>query len=154
MVRKSARFIDIFHCNNDEAKSMTGIEDEKQAVKELLSLGITLPVISMGERGLICGYKNSLYIFPPFRINLADATGAGDAFCAGVMRKIIDFKGRSLKKIFLLDENELMDAMLYGAAVGAVCVTAAGTTTNVCEQKVNELIKDQGHMILESVIKR
>ncbi|MBN2442111.1 MAG: carbohydrate kinase family protein [Spirochaetales bacterium] len=151
ILKKAASLIDIFHCNNAEAKAMTGIDNEAKVVKQLLSLGIKLPVVSTGEKGLVFGYNDALYTVPPFNVAVVEATGAGDAFCAGVMKKIIDLKGESLVSAFSFHEDELTDVILYGAATGAACVTAAGTTTHVDEQRVDELIKTQGRGILKGI---
>jgi sugar/nucleoside kinase (ribokinase family) len=143
-VKAACPFIDIFHCNNDEARLMTGSADENKVVRELLSRGIRLPVVSMGDRGLLFGYGESIYKLPPFKVPLADATGAGDAFCAGLMKKIIDLKGDSLQKVFSFQVDELREIFCYGAAAGAASVTAPGTTTNVTEQRVLSIIREQG----------
>jgi sugar/nucleoside kinase (ribokinase family) len=101
----------------------------------------------MGAQGLVFGYKESIYKLPPFRVTLTDATGAGDAFCAGIIKKIINLKGQSLKKSFCFQQHELRDIFLYGAAAGAASVTAAGTTTDVNEEYILSLIQAQGSLL-------
>jgi sugar/nucleoside kinase (ribokinase family) len=150
---RAAPLIDIFHCNNLEAAEMTGIKDVKDAVGELLSRGVKMVVVSMGDKGLVAGYGESTYSMSAFRVDTVDPTGAGDAFCAGMIRKLLELKGETLRKELKLDEKQLIEVLAYGEAAGAACVTAVGTTTAVEAAKVAELLKKQGSSVLSRVNK-
>jgi sugar/nucleoside kinase (ribokinase family) len=150
---RAAPSIDIFHCNNLEAAEMTGIKDVKDAVGELVSRGVKMAVVSLGDKGLVAGYGESTYSMPAFRVDTVDPTGAGDAFCAGMIKKLLELKGETLRKGLQLDEKQLMEVLVYGEAAGAACVTAVGTTTAVEGARVAELIKKQGASVLSRVSK-
>ncbi|MFB0562286.1 MAG: carbohydrate kinase family protein [Candidatus Lokiarchaeia archaeon] len=145
--------IDIFHCNNLEAAEMTGISDVQDAVENLVSRGVKLALVSMGDKGLVAGYGESVYKMPTFKVETVDPTGAGDAFCAGIIKKLLDLKGEALREELKLDEEQLIEVLTYGEAAGAVCVTAVGTTTAVDEAKVTELLKKQGSTVLPKINK-
>nr|MDO8082109.1 carbohydrate kinase family protein [Candidatus Freyarchaeota archaeon] len=150
---KAAPLIDIFHCNDREAAEMTGIRDVKDAAGELVNRGVEMAVVSMGEKGLVAGYRESVYSMPAFRVDTVDPTGAGDAFCAGIIKKLLELKGETLRKELKLDEKQLIEVLAYGEAAGAACVTAVGTTTAVEEAKVAELLKKQGNSVLSRASK-
>ncbi|MEX2724700.1 MAG: carbohydrate kinase family protein [Candidatus Freyarchaeota archaeon] len=149
----AAPLIDIFHCNNLEASEITGKKELRDAVKELANLGVKMAVVSMGDKGLVAAYEEEIYSMPAFKVDAVDPTGAGDAFCAGFIKKLLDLKGKTLKEGIKLDQNQLLEVLAYGEAAGAVCVTAPGTTTAVDKVKVEELLKEQGEKVQSKVKK-
>ncbi|MGQ9722174.1 MAG: carbohydrate kinase family protein, partial [Candidatus Jordarchaeum sp.] len=150
---EAAPLIDIFHCNNLEAAEMTGRKNVGDSVEELMSHGVKMVVVSMGDKGLVAGYGDSVYSMPGFQVDTIDPTGAGDAFCAGIIKKLLELKGKALRKEFKLDEKQFLEVLAYGEAAGAVCVTAVGTTTAVDGAKVTELLKKQGDSLLSRISK-
>jgi len=86
LILPSFRFMDIFHCNTDEAKGMTGKDDPNEAAEALISKGVQLAVISMGEKGLIAKTWNTTFEMPAFKVPVVDPTGAGDALCSGIIK--------------------------------------------------------------------
>jgi sugar/nucleoside kinase (ribokinase family) len=139
---------DIFHCNKDEAKAITGKDDPREAAKVMTDKGAQLVIISFGDRGLIAETKETLFEMPAFKVPVVDPSGAGDAMCAGVIRallKTIDYKRRELSE---LSTDEIARILLEGEAAGASCVTMVGTTTAVTEENVNKILKEQEEKIL------
>ncbi|MEM2122497.1 MAG: carbohydrate kinase family protein [Candidatus Bathyarchaeia archaeon] len=150
---KATPYIDLFHCNNLEVAEMTGESDVEDAVQALMDHGIKMPIISIGGEGIIAGYGEETYYMPTFNVKVIDPTGAGDAFCAGIIRALTELKGEDLRRGLMLDEDELIRVLAYGQAAGAVCVTAVGTTTAVEEGKVDELLKSQGDSVVSRMRK-
>ena len=150
---KAVPYIDIFHCNNLEVAEMTGEKDLESAVRTLMRHGVKMPIVSIGARGIVAGYEGEMYYMPTFRVESIDPTGAGDAFCSGIIRMLMELKGEGLRQGLALDEDELIKVLAYGQAAGAVCVTAVGTTTAVEEKKVNELLTRQGDSVISKVEK-
>ncbi|MCW4021446.1 MAG: carbohydrate kinase family protein [Candidatus Bathyarchaeota archaeon] len=142
---------DIFHCNDLEAALITGEKEPKKAARAMLERGAKLVVISLGHEGLIAVTKDAVLKMPAFKIPVIDPTGAGDAFCAGVIGGIVRSACSRRVDIAGLSGDELAQILLEGEAAGAACVTMVGTTTGVTEENVTKIISDQGSSVLKSL---
>ncbi len=86
-------FIGLFHTikpNKYEAESLSGIsihtkEDLKKAAHYFLNKGVKRVFISLGKDGVFCSDENSFKLIPNPEIKVVNATGAGDAFIAGLV---------------------------------------------------------------------
>jgi len=143
------KWTDILHCNNIEASSMTGEEDPRKAANDLIKEGAKLVIVSMGELGLIARTKKYALEMPAFKVPVIDPSGAGDAFCAGMIYKLIRTICGGTMDISVFTVEDVVETLLEGAAAGAACVTAVGTTTAVTRDNVNRLLKEQGSKILK-----
>jgi len=146
------KWMDIFHCSGVEASSMTGEKDPRKAAKALIKEGVKFVIISMGEQGLIAKTKEVTLEMPALKVPVIDPSGAGDAFCSGIIYKLVQKTRYGPRDILKLSAEDLSDILLEGAATGATCVTAVGTTTAVTRENVDCLLKEQGQEILKSVL--
>jgi sugar/nucleoside kinase (ribokinase family) len=144
LIFPSFKFVDIFHCNQDEAKGMTGMDDPHEAAKALIRKGVQLAVISKGEKGLIAETRNTFFEMPTFKVLVVDPTGAGDALCSGMIKGLIKAMSKKRRELSDFSAEELIQILLEGEAAGASCVTMVGTTTAVTESNVKKLLKEQG----------
>ena len=133
-VVSSLKWMDIFHCNKDEAKEITGKENPKEAAKMLIQEGTEMVIISLGEKGLIAVTGGKIFEMGAFKVPIVDPSGAGDALCAGIIHGLLSAVERERRGISDLSEKELVDVLLEGEAAGAACVTMVGTTTAVTEE--------------------
>jgi len=147
------KWVDIFHCNNFEASSMTGEKDPRKAAEALNKEGVRLAIITMGGQGLIAKTEENTLEMPALKVPLIDPSGAGDAFCSGMIYKLVQKTCSRPRDISKLSAEDLSDILLEGAAAGASCVTAVGTRTAVTRENVNRLLKEQGQKILEKTSK-
>ena len=138
-LRGSLHLVDLLHCNLRESEKLTGEGDPSRAADALARGGVRLAMVTMGSRGLIASTGESRLKVPAFDVDTLDTTGAGDAFCAGVISSILG-SGSSLPA----SETELTEALIKGAAAGAACVTATGATTAVTEENARSLIAEKG----------
>ncbi|MGQ9782139.1 MAG: carbohydrate kinase family protein [Nitrososphaeria archaeon] len=145
------KWVDIFHCNNVEALELAGKKELGEAL-ETLSKDTKLTVVTSGEYGLLAKVKDRKIIMPAFKVPTVDPSGAGDAFCAGIIYRLIRILYRKRQEIHEISNEALLQILLEGAASGAVCVTGIGTTTAVTREKVDELLEEQGRTILEQVL--
>lgn len=108
--------IDYITPNEDEAKYYTGRDKPEEMAQEFLRRGVKNVIIKLGGKG--CYFQNAAEAIhlPAFAVQPVDSTGAGDNFLAGFVSEIM--RGSSLR-----------EALLFAAACGAVCVTAAGANT-------------------------
>jgi len=95
-------------------------------------------MVTMGSRGLIASNGEAKLKVPAFNVDTLDTTGAGDAFCAGVISAIMESE-----TLLPTSQRELAEILLKGAAAGAACVTAAGATTAVTKEHTQKLIAEQ-----------
>lgn len=111
--------IQILIANETESSILTGLkiirtEDVELVAKSLFDMGISIVILTLGEKGtffLTSDYKG---LIPAFPVDPIDTTGAGDAFIGAFAAAYI--KGKSIK-----------DAVLIGNAAGALTVTNLGT---------------------------
>jgi sugar/nucleoside kinase (ribokinase family) len=148
-LREALELVDVFHCNDFEASDMTGVSDFRQALTSISEEGAKLAIVSIGEKGLVATARKKVFEMPAFKVSVVDPTGAGDAFCAGIIQAFVKM-GR-LPNISKLSTDNIVDILVHGEAAGAACVTGVGTTTSVTAQKVNELMLQQGLEIRKHV---
>jgi fructokinase len=144
------KWVDIFHCNNVEALEMTGKKELGEAV-EALSRDAKLTVVTTGEHGLLAKVSEQMISMPALKVQTVDPSGAGDAFCAGIICRLIQILCHKKIKIYEISTEELIHVLLEGEASGAACVTGIGTTTAVTQRKVDKLLKEQGSTIMKQV---
>ncbi len=76
--------------NKLEAEMMTGIKidtegDIKKAIKYFIHSGVKRVFISLGKKGVFYGDEEKIEYLPAPNIKVINATGAGDAFMAGLV---------------------------------------------------------------------
>ena len=69
----------------DEGEELIGINTPEKVVEECLDIGVDLVGLKLGKDGCLIGDCNQNYLLPGFAIQPVDTTGAGDAFCAGLI---------------------------------------------------------------------
>jgi fructokinase len=142
--------IDVFHCNGYESQVLTGEKDPMTACETLARRGAGLVIITLGPRGLVAGWGENLLRVPVFEVDSVDPTGAGDAFCAGLIDSLLDHPDL-LNDIQGLSVEDAKTLLLKGSAAGAACVTSAGATTAVTRGKVDSLMKEQGDRVRDGI---
>ncbi len=60
-----------------------GPAGEEATLRDLLELGARLAAVTLGEGGVLVGWKGHRHRLPAFPVDVVDTTGAGDAFRAG-----------------------------------------------------------------------
>ena len=138
-LRDSLHLIDLLHCNLRESEKLTGEGDPSKAADALAQQGVKLAMVTMGSRGLIASTEEAKLKVPAFNVDTLDTTGAGDAFCAGVISSLLE-SGTLLPT----SQRELTETLIRGAAAGAACVAAVGATTAVTKERAETLIEEQG----------
>ena len=112
--------INILFINDAEAKQYSKCPDLDEAGKKLLSKGPEFVIIKKGEHGASLYSKNLTKHLPAFRVDdFVDPTGAGDSFAGAAMGYLANKEN--------INEENLIAAMNYGAAVASVTVEGFGT---------------------------
>ncbi|RBW70788.1 PfkB family carbohydrate kinase [Bacillus taeanensis] len=122
-ILEGLEFADVLKISEEEFQFITGYTDLEEGTKYLCShYGVSLVFVTMGKKG--CFYRIGDYtsIKEGFKVNAVDTTGAGDAFCGGVLYKLIE-KGEhpSQLKVF-----EVENIALFANALAATSTTKKG----------------------------
>ncbi len=144
---RALSLIDVLHCNDAEAASITGLNDPAEAARRLTDAGPAIAVVTLGENGLVASTRGMIITMPPFRVGQVDPTGAGDALCAGVIHAASSM-GLDRAGLRRIDAEAAERVLLEGEAAGAACVTEVGATEGVTERRVGALIRRQGSRVL------
>lgn len=90
--------IEVIRPNSSEAEFLTGVKvsDRKSARRagEALLKSVSVAIVQAGEGGDLLMSKDEEIFLPHFKVKSVDATGAGDAFAAGIAVALAD--GKSL----------------------------------------------------------
>ncbi len=105
--------------NEIEAETLLGypIADEasaRRAARDLLETGPGAVVLKLGAQGALLATPEECTLIPPFKVEVVDTTGAGDAFAAGLV-------------VALIEGKPLREAVRFANAAGALAVTQMGT---------------------------
>ncbi|MBS7606243.1 MAG: carbohydrate kinase family protein [Candidatus Bathyarchaeia archaeon] len=82
-----------------EIQLLTG-RDYREGAEILLREGAEIVAVKLGERGCYITDGSESYIIEPFKVEVVDTTGAGDAFCAGFIYGLL--RGKNLKECGIL----------------------------------------------------
>ena len=131
------QLVDILTPNQSEAKVLTGRSPEAEIAPELLARelirsGVKQVVITLGEKGaLLVTADSSLYI-PAIKVSVADTTGAGDSFNAGLA-------------VALSCDANLEDAVRFAVVTGGLAVTREGVVPSLpTRNEVLRFYRQQG----------
>lgn len=114
-------YTNYFIPNLAEAQALLGLEMEEpeNVARALLSHGVGTVVLKLGADGcLLMTNTGEAMHFPAFKMNVVDATGAGDAFAAGFIAGV--WQGWPLER-----------TARFANAVGGLCVTGLGAAGGV-----------------------
>ncbi|MEM1628794.1 MAG: carbohydrate kinase family protein [Desulfurococcaceae archaeon] len=144
--------VDIFHANLYEARKIFGVDSVEKIMESVLRFGVKLVLVTNGENGAYLAKDNYIIYQPAFKVEVVDPTGAGDAFQAGFIYKLVDTFGENINPHSLdnLELEELKHILLWAQASGASCVMGIGTTSSVSRENIEYLILNQGESILRA----
>jgi sugar/nucleoside kinase (ribokinase family) len=150
-LRRALPWTDVFHCNADEAASLAGESDPAKAAAVIRRFGAKSVFVTLGGEGTVAAVAGFRLRLGAFSVRVADPTGAGDAFSAGLIKKIhrLLALGRRSDQFSPADWK---DILLYASACGAVCATGVGTTTAVSTPKVEALVRRQGAALARAAV--
>lgn len=127
-------YTDIFLPSFSEAVEITGKDTPQEAAEVLMDHGVKTVALKLGEDGCYVRTVEQEVTVPAFEVEVIDGTGSGDAFVAGFL-------------LGTLAGWELEDVARMANAVGALCVTAPGTTTGLRDFNgtIDFLVERDGH---------
>ena len=118
-LKKVIAKIDVLVINEEEARQLSGHHHPIAVAEALRALGPNTVIVKRGEYGALLFTGNEIFSAPAYPLkNVADPTGAGDAFAGG-------FIGM-LAKAGKTDPATLRKAVICGSAIASLCVEATG----------------------------
>ena len=119
---------DIYISTRAEAERLYQTNDLNSIVSALLGEGISKIALTSGSEGALITDGNRTVRVPAFKVNIVDATGAGDAFSAGFLYGII--KGLPLE-----------ECGRWGNAAAAMCISKLGARLNSTKPEIERLVR-------------
>ncbi len=71
------------------ARDYAGADDPEGACRKLRELGVKVAGVTLGERGYVAAYGNTLVRRPAYEVDAVDTTGCGDIFHAGYVHGML-----------------------------------------------------------------
>lgn len=126
--------IDTIAPNEVEASQLVGfaVHDTDTAIKaakKLQQWGVKNAIVKLGDRGVVAVTDRETLFVPAFAVEAIDTVGAGDAFNGGLAAALD--AGLSLE-----------EAVVWGAAAGALCVTKMGAQVAMCDRATFDAFLD------------
>ncbi|HEY9744026.1 MAG TPA: ribokinase [Coleofasciculaceae cyanobacterium] len=141
--RELYQLVDIITPNEIEASQLVGFsvngqETAAKAAAELRQRGVGTVIVKLGAQGVFCATGVSAavggaetFFVPAFPVQAVDTVAAGDAFNGGLAAALAE--GHSLR-----------EAVVWGAAVGAISATKAGAQPSLPDRKTfNAFLKER-----------
>ena len=119
-LRQVLRRVDILKIDDSEARELAGEYNLRRAAAKIREMGPRMLVATRGSNGAMLLSDDELFVAPAYPLeDEQDPTGAGDSFAGG-------FFGY-LAQQHSLDNGVLRRAMIFGNAMGSLCVEDFGT---------------------------
>jgi len=126
-VRNALRNADIFILNTQSWAVLK--EAESSTPFDLLKMGPEIVILTKGLKGCETYTKNGVFMNSAYSVEAEDDTGAGDAFCAGLI-------------CALLDSKSLKQCVQYALAASAISILKKGARTALpTRSQVEEFMK-------------
>lgn len=118
--------VDIITPNEVEAGQLAGfpvdrLEAAESAASVLRQRGVGSVIVKLGARGALCATGSETFLIPAFPVQAVDTVAAGDAFNGGLATALAE--GLSLRQ-----------AVVWGAAAGAIASTKQGAQSSMCDR--------------------
>jgi ribokinase len=112
------RLLDVIRPNSSEAETLTGTQvrdraSARRAAEQLLGRGVGAVAVQAGEEGNLLVWSGGECWMPKIPVHSIDATGAGDAFAAGLA-------------VMLAEGRPLNEAGPFANAAAALATTVVG----------------------------
>ena len=140
---QAMNYADIIHCNDRELVKLLGVNMLDEGLNVISKSKVKIAFITLGSRGAIAVYDNHIIRQKPYKVDVKDPTGAGDAFCSGILIKLHEH-GFNLSGLSLSDVSEIL---AYAQAVGALATTKPGTTTAIGIEPLRDILKQKDSII-------
>ena len=119
-VLKILPMVDLLKLSDEELDFVGGRENIPNVMKEY---GIAVVVLTLGGDGSVVYYGDQCETIAPMKVQVADTTGAGDAYWGGFLSCLLR---QGVKSVADLSFEKVVEAGRYGAVSGGLCVQKHG----------------------------
>ncbi|MFG3442127.1 carbohydrate kinase family protein [Nonomuraea sp. NPDC047897] len=120
MARAFLPHVDYVLPNESQARHMTGEDDVRAAALALLAEGPRGVLVTLGAQGSLVATGTGVEHVPALKVEVADTTGCGDAYCAGFLTG-------------LLHGRDAPAAARWGTAAAARVATGLGSDAGITD---------------------
>ncbi len=121
-MRSVLPLVDIIKLSDEETELLTGIQKPERAAEALEEIGISLILVTLGSKGVLCRWHGKTILIPGESVTVADTNGAGDTFFGA-------FLSRLVKREMLLENlemDELQEMLKFANRAAAITVSRPG----------------------------
>lgn len=119
-MRKGVSMADILKVSEEELTLITGQTDFEPGAQQLLEMGPSLVLVSLGAKGAYYRSRSGAVWLPTYDVKTIDTTGAGDAFVGAILWQLKDL---TLEEIGSMDLAGIVD---FANAAGSMTTTRSG----------------------------
>ncbi len=112
---------DVMKISDEETLLLTGTSDCLDAANILLSRGVKIVVVTLGEKGCLVATNNNHKVVKGYKSNLVDTTGAGDSFWGAFLSKLTSYN--SIEEIGF---DKLLEFADFANATASLCIEKRG----------------------------
>lgn len=135
---------DLLKISDEEQHFLFGDLSEDQVGQKLCGeYGIRLAVITRAKDGCTAFAGGRRFDSPAYDVKTIDTTGAGDAFWAGVLLRLLEI-GRPAEQ---LQDGEIRDVLRFANALGSLVTTRRGAIAAIPERKEIEALIASGQTL-------
>jgi fructokinase len=114
--------------SDDDASWLYPGASPETVVDMILELGPGLVVLTLGAEGALARTSAASATVAAPDVTVVDTVGAGDAFSAGLLRRLWEQERLDARSVAQVDDAELADLMRFAAAVAALQCSRAGAS--------------------------
>lgn len=115
----------ILKVSDEELEFITGISDEREALKSLFQGDVEVVVYTQGGKGATVLTKDTVHFKQGYKMNVVDTTGAGDAFIGGFLFVLLKNEVEKLNLKAYVEEHGI-EMLSFANASGALTTTKKG----------------------------
>lgn len=115
--------VDVIKLSEEELPLLTGAEGLEEGSRLLAERGISLVLVTLGDRGAFCRWRGECFTVPGVPTETADTNGAGDTFLGAVLTRLC---GRSQGLLEGLTRGELEDILAWANRAAALTCSRSG----------------------------
>lgn len=115
---EALKIADIAKMSEDELLLLTNTDSVREGIKEVKQWPAKIKIITLAEKGAILLTEQSEFQIEGYNVPVVDMTGAGDAFIAALISKLISLESWA--------DNQLIEAIEFSNACGALVVGKKG----------------------------
>jgi fructokinase len=122
VIEQALPLADLVKVNEAELELLAGTADLSRGSERILEKGPALCVVTLGAAGSYFRSRRDEGPAPPFKVETVDAVGCGDAFMAGLLRRLSAYADWRQA----LEPGEMAANLRYANAVGALTALKPG----------------------------